>query len=126
VGGGGRSIGQAVSRRLHNSAAWVLGQVRSCGICGQSGTGVGFLRVHRFPLPIFIYRLLHIHHHLPSGSGTIGQIVADVPSGLILTTPQETKKKNSKGAEAQKSVRTTTVQGYRALHALRQYLEFVR
>jgi hypothetical protein len=33
------------------------------------------------------------HHHLPSGAGTIGQLVADVPSGLSLTPPQETNKK---------------------------------
>jgi hypothetical protein len=37
-------------------------------------------------------RLLHIHHHLLSGAGMIGQIVADVPSGLILTPPKETIK----------------------------------
>jgi hypothetical protein len=30
-------------------------QIRSCGICdGQRGTGAGFLRVLRFPLPIVI------------------------------------------------------------------------
>jgi hypothetical protein len=38
------------------------------------------------------YRLLHTHH-LSSGAGTVGQLVADVPSGLSLTQPQETIKK---------------------------------
>jgi hypothetical protein len=37
-------------------------------------------------------RLFHIHH-LSSETGTIGQLVADVSSGLSLTPPQETKKK---------------------------------
>jgi hypothetical protein len=51
----GRAIAQAVSRRLPTAAAWVRAQVRSCGISGgQSGTGAGFLRVLRLPLPIRI------------------------------------------------------------------------
>jgi hypothetical protein len=51
----GRDIAQAVTRRLLIAAAEVRAQVRSCGICGeQSGAGVGFLRVPRFPLPILI------------------------------------------------------------------------
>jgi hypothetical protein len=51
----GRAIAQAVNRRLPTSSAPVPAQVRSCGICGgQCGTGVGFLRVLRFPLPILI------------------------------------------------------------------------
>jgi hypothetical protein len=52
----GRVIAQAVSRRLPTAAARVPTQVSSCGIYGgqKSGTGAGFLRVFRFPLPIFI------------------------------------------------------------------------
>jgi hypothetical protein len=51
----GRAIVQAVSRWLPTAAARVGVRVQSCRICsGQSGTRAGFLRVFRFPLPIFI------------------------------------------------------------------------
>jgi hypothetical protein len=51
----GRAISQAVTQRLPTSAARVQARVSSCGIFGgQSGIGAGFLRVHRFPLPIRI------------------------------------------------------------------------
>jgi hypothetical protein len=51
----GRAIAQAVSRWLPTAAARVRSRVWSSGICGgQSGAGVGFLQVLRFPLPIFI------------------------------------------------------------------------
>jgi hypothetical protein len=87
----GRAIAKAVSRRLPIASAQVRAQVRSCGICGgQSGTGAGFLRVLRFPLSIIIPPTAP---HSSSGAGTIGQLVANVQSGLILTPPQETKKK---------------------------------
>jgi hypothetical protein len=90
-----RAIAQAVSRWLP-SRRLVRVQVRSCGICGgQSGIGARFLRILRFLLPILIPPTLHIHHHLSSGAGTIGQLLADVPSGLSLTPPQETKKTNN-------------------------------
>jgi hypothetical protein len=49
----GRAIAQAVSRCLPTARARVQNQ--SCMICGrQRCAGVGFLRVLRFPLPIFI------------------------------------------------------------------------
>jgi hypothetical protein len=51
----GRAIAQPVSRWLPTEAARVRSRVWSSGICGgQSGAGAGFLRVLRFPLPIFI------------------------------------------------------------------------
>jgi hypothetical protein len=36
-----------------------------------------------------LHQQLHIHHHLSSGSGTLGQTVADVASGPSLTPPKE-------------------------------------
>jgi hypothetical protein len=48
----GRAVAQAVSRWLPTAVARVRVRV-ACGVCGgQSGTGAGFLRVFRFPLPI--------------------------------------------------------------------------
>jgi hypothetical protein len=38
-----------------------------------------------FPCQSSFHQLLHNHPHLSSGAGTIGQLVADVPSWLILT-----------------------------------------
>jgi hypothetical protein len=58
-------------------------------------TGAGFLRVLQFPLPILIPLTAPHTHHLSSRACTIGQLVANVPSGLSLTPPQggELKKK---------------------------------
>jgi hypothetical protein len=50
----------------------------------------GFSEYFGFPYQFSLYRLLYTHH-LSSGSGTIGQLLADVPIGLSLTPPQETK-----------------------------------
>jgi hypothetical protein len=56
-----------------------------CEICGgQSGSEAGFLRVFRFPLPILIPPTAS-HSSSSSGVGTIGQLVADLPSGLSHT-----------------------------------------
>jgi hypothetical protein len=78
-----RAIAQAISRWLSNAAARVRAQVRSSAICGgQSGGGADFSRVLRFPLSIFI------PPNSPSmqspGTGTVGQLVADMPSGPSL------------------------------------------
>jgi hypothetical protein len=42
------------------------------------------------PCQSSFHQLPHNHHHLSSGSGTVSQVVADVPSGLSLTPPQAT------------------------------------
>jgi hypothetical protein len=48
----GRAVAQAVSGWLPTAAARVRFRA-ACGVCGrQSGTGPGFPRVFRFPLPI--------------------------------------------------------------------------
>jgi hypothetical protein len=48
-------LGRAIAHWLPTAAARVRSRVWSSVICdGQSGAGVGFLRVLRFPLPIFI------------------------------------------------------------------------
>jgi hypothetical protein len=41
-----------------------------------------------FPCKISFHQLLH-NHHLSSGAGRVGQLVADVPSGLSLTPSEE-------------------------------------
>jgi hypothetical protein len=51
-------------------------------------------------------RMPHILHPL-FGAGTIGQFVADVPSGFSLTPPQETK--NKMRSNYQKSRRASYV-----------------
>jgi hypothetical protein len=53
--------------------------------------GLVFAKYFGFPCQFSFYRLLHIHHHLSSGAGTIGQLMADIPSGLSLTPPHKTK-----------------------------------
>jgi hypothetical protein len=56
--------------------------------------GQVFSEYFGFPCQFPFHRLLHTHH-LSSAAGTIGQMVADVQSGLSLTPPQETKKKKN-------------------------------
>jgi hypothetical protein len=82
----GRAIAQAASRWLPTAAARVRARIWSCGICGgQSCAGAGFLRVLRFPLPLFIPPIAPT-----SPSSIIWGLynrpeVAAVPSGLSPT-----------------------------------------
>jgi hypothetical protein len=80
----GRAVAQAVSRWLPTATARV--RVRAgCGVCrGQIGTGAGFLRVLRFPLPI----IPPISPSLSPEVGTIGLLVAVVPSRPNWTPPR--------------------------------------
>jgi hypothetical protein len=84
----------AVSRWLHIAAAQVQARVRSRGICGgQNNAGTDFFsRVLRFLLPLIPPIAPNSSSiYLSSRAGKIGQIVANVPSGLHLTPPQETR-----------------------------------
>jgi hypothetical protein len=70
--------------------------------------GQVFSEYFGFPCQFSFHRLLRIHHHLSSGSGTIGLLLADTPSELSPTSPQESKtKKNPK--EREKSVKVFVV-----------------
>jgi hypothetical protein len=55
--------------------------------------GQVFSEYFGFPCQFSFHLLLQIHHHLSSGTGTIGQLVTDVPIGFSLTSLQESKKK---------------------------------
>jgi hypothetical protein len=69
-------------KRIDNA---LMAQVRSCGNYGeQRDTGVGFLLVIWFPLPVIPPTALHSSS---SVAGIIGQMVADIQSGLRLPPP---------------------------------------
>jgi hypothetical protein len=86
-GNQGRAKAQTVSRRLPTAESQVEAQVRSGEICGgQVALGQVFSEYFGFPFHSF-HQLVHTHHQ-PSGAGTIGQTMADVPSGLSLTPPR--------------------------------------
>jgi hypothetical protein len=48
-----------------------------------------------FPCQFSFHQLPHTHHHLSSWTGTIGQIVAHVPSGLSHPTPRNNNNNNN-------------------------------
>jgi hypothetical protein len=55
--------------------------------------GQAFFEYFGFPCQFSFHQLLHIHHHLSSEAGTIGQLVATYQVDLASPHPQETKKK---------------------------------
>jgi hypothetical protein len=64
------------------------GQVES--VVDKVALGQVFSEYFGFPYQLSFHRLLHTPH-LTSEAGTIGQLVADVPSGLSPTPPQEAR-----------------------------------
>jgi hypothetical protein len=96
VPGQGLPVAKEDDRWLPTVAARVRTRIRPNGICGgQGGIWALFSEYICFSYQSFHW-LLHINHH-PSSSeaGTIGQIVADVPSGHSLTSREETKNRPS-------------------------------
>jgi hypothetical protein len=59
-----------------------------------------FSEYFRFPCQAF-HRLLHTHYHPSSGTRTIGQIMADVPSGPSLTASKQQTKNKLRGLNPQ-------------------------
>jgi hypothetical protein len=52
--------------------------------------GQVFSEYFGFSYKFSFHRLLHIHHHLSSGAGTIVELVADVTSALGLASQKKT------------------------------------
>jgi hypothetical protein len=74
---------QRLSSFAPTAAARVRARVWSCGICGgQCGAGADFLRVLRFPLPIFIPPIAPQSPSSIIWSWYNRPVVAAVPSGL--------------------------------------------
>jgi hypothetical protein len=69
-------------------------------ILGHMGFVVDKYEYFGFPCQFSFHQLLHTH--ITSVAGTIGQIAADVPSGLGLTPPQGSEKKKLCGGEGER------------------------
>jgi hypothetical protein len=96
----GLAIAQEVSRWHTTAAARVRAQVMSCGICG------GQWHWGRFSPNT------SVSPHSTSGADTIGQLVADIPNGLTLTPPQETKQKLPKNVRYENTGISEVIEGY--------------
>jgi hypothetical protein len=80
----GCAIAHADSSRLPTAAARVRARSVHVGfVVDKVALGQVFSEYFGSPYQFSFHRLLHTH--LSSGAGTIGQTVADVPSGLSLT-----------------------------------------
>jgi hypothetical protein len=68
-------------------------------VVDKAALGQVFSEYFGFHCQFSFHRVLHIHHHhLSSGAGKIGQIVADIPSGLKSQPTTRTKEKTSRAA----------------------------
>jgi hypothetical protein len=89
----GRAIAQAVSLRLPTTATRFEPRSGHVGfVVDKVALGHFFSEYFGFPCQFSFHRLLHTHH-LSSGAGTVGQLVAAMPSGLSLTPPPRNLKK---------------------------------
>jgi hypothetical protein len=89
-------MAQAVSSWLPTVAVRIRTQVKSCGVFVVEKVVLGHVFSEYFGFPYqFSFHLLLLTDHLSSRAGTIGEIVAEVPSGLSLAQLQETKKKKT-------------------------------
>jgi hypothetical protein len=89
----GRSIARAVSRRLPTAAARVRSQSGHVGFV-MDKVALGHVASSYCGLPCQFSFPQFLHAHLSSEAGSIGQLVADVPSELSLIPPHEIEKKN--------------------------------
>jgi hypothetical protein len=83
----GRAIAQAVICRLPNTAVGFEARSSHVGfVVNEVAVGQVYSEYLGFSCQFSFHRLLHTHH-LSSRAGTIGQLVADVPSGVSVTPP---------------------------------------
>jgi hypothetical protein len=83
----GRAIAQAVSYRLPTAGSGFDPRLVHVGfVVDEVALGQVCSEYFGFPCQFSFHRLLHTHNLL-SGAGIIGQILADVPSGLSVTPP---------------------------------------
>jgi hypothetical protein len=87
-------MAQAVSRLLATAAARVQARTGHVEfVVDKVALGQVFSSTSVSPANSHSIDCSHIHH-LPSGAGTTGQLVADLSRGLILNPHQETNKMN--------------------------------
>jgi hypothetical protein len=76
----------AVSRRLPSAAARIQSQSRHLGfVVDKVALGQVSSEYFSIPCQFSFHRLHDIQHHPSTGAGTVGKIVADIPSELSLT-----------------------------------------
>jgi hypothetical protein len=86
-----RAVAQAVSSWLQTAAVGFEPKSSQVGfVVNKVALGQIFSEYCGFSYQFAFHPLLHTHH-LSSGAGTIDQLVAEIPSGLRLAPPQETK-----------------------------------
>jgi hypothetical protein len=100
----GRAIAQAVSRRLPTATGRVRARSGQEGfVVDKVALGQVFSEYFGFPCQSSFHQIMHLHNHL--GHVTLGQSVAEVPSGPSWTPPPNLriKKKSCTSDDGQKT-----------------------